>query len=76
MKLILFNPSSGQTNGRVRYERIYEIQSILDMLSTWEMVGIDEKDRWPKDIFTLFGSLPSISLSITRRKMIQMESLG
>jgi hypothetical protein len=32
-----------------------KIQSILEMLLTWGMEGIDEKDTQPKDIFTAFG---------------------
>ena len=32
-----------------------KIQSILEMLFTWGMEGIDEKDIQPKDIFTAFG---------------------
>jgi hypothetical protein len=52
-----------------------KIQSILEILFTWEMEGIDEKDTQPKDIFTAFGSFPSVSLNITLRKMIPMESL-
>ena len=32
-----------------------KIQSILEMLFTWGMEGIDEKDTQPKDIFTAFG---------------------
>ena len=32
-----------------------KIQSIIEMLFTWEMEGIDEKDTQPKDIFAAFG---------------------
>ena len=32
-----------------------KIQSIIEMLFTWGMEGIDEKDTQPKDIFTAFG---------------------
>ena len=32
-----------------------KIQSILEMLFTWGMEGIDEKDTEPKDIFAAFG---------------------
>ena len=32
-----------------------KIQSILEMLFTWGMEGIDEKDTQPKDIFSAFG---------------------
>jgi hypothetical protein len=32
-----------------------KIQSIFEMLFTWSMEGIDEKDIMPKDILTAFG---------------------
>ena len=32
-----------------------KIQSIIEMLLTWGMEGIDEKDTQPKDIFAAFG---------------------